>query len=312
MENKLLLSIIIPVYNVEKYLEKCISSLYSQNVARSLYEVIAVEDCSTDQSLNLLIKLAEKYHGLKIIQQKENQKQGSARNVGLLKATGEYVWFVDSDDYIEENCLVEIFDTLNRYKDVEAIHFDYKEFNGKKEIPYRVNYELDVKTGSEFLQDENDLWWQKGIEVWRRVHKRKFLLDNKLLFVENLMFEDADYSLLMMDKIKQIKHIDISPYIYRNNPASITKRKVNENHFYFWINLCLRLVNNKKLIKDEYIKKITDELVNYQLSLSLSAFWELSILQKYKAIKLCENIDVSPLSESMLSRRWKITKRIVF
>ena len=98
----MILSIIIPVYNVEKYVEKCIRSCENQDIPKENYEVIVVNDGSPDGSLAIVERLANEFSNIKVINQ-ENKGLSMARNTGLEAAKGEYVWFVDSDDWIEEN-----------------------------------------------------------------------------------------------------------------------------------------------------------------------------------------------------------------
>ena len=98
------LSIIIPVYNVEQYLKTCLDSVLHQNIAISEYEVIVVNDSSPDGSLAIAEEYARKNSNIKIVT-RPNGGLSAARNTGLEHALGEYVWFVDSDDWIEENCL---------------------------------------------------------------------------------------------------------------------------------------------------------------------------------------------------------------
>jgi glycosyltransferase involved in cell wall biosynthesis len=99
------LSFVIPAYNVEKFIGRCLNSIYSQSVDENRYEVIVVDDGSTDNTLNILKKLTERHKNLRVFSQ-ENQGVSIARNRGLEMAVGKYVWFVDADDYIMPNAFV--------------------------------------------------------------------------------------------------------------------------------------------------------------------------------------------------------------
>ncbi len=113
MDNGKLLSIIIPVYNTEKYIKQCLDSIFLQQVSRDLFEVICVDDCSTDNSYNILKEYSAKFDNLKILQTEVGGEGPSkVRNLGLNNATGKYVWCIDSDDYIKDNCLPLIFEIL--------------------------------------------------------------------------------------------------------------------------------------------------------------------------------------------------------
>ena len=98
------LSIIIPAYNVDQYLDRCIESCESQDIHQNDYEIIIVNDGSCDKSLNIANALANKYSNVNVISQ-ENQGLSIARNTGMTLAKGNYIWFVDSDDYIVKNCV---------------------------------------------------------------------------------------------------------------------------------------------------------------------------------------------------------------
>ena len=98
------LSIIIPVYNGEEYIDRCLQSCLRQDIPADSYEIVVVDDGSTDSSNVILSRYAMEHANVVVLTQ-SNKKQGAARNYGLSKAQGEYIWFVDSDDWIEANCL---------------------------------------------------------------------------------------------------------------------------------------------------------------------------------------------------------------
>ncbi|MDR1698369.1 MAG: glycosyltransferase [Prevotellaceae bacterium] len=181
-------SIIIPVYNVEKYLEQCLNSVLNQTFTD--YEVICVNDGSTDESLTILRRYEKRYQHLKVIDTK-NGGTASARNIGLENATGEYIWFVDSDDWVEKNSL-QIFDAQLRNKQLDVLCF-----NGK------LIYEEDKRTEFDEIQQEN---FTSGWEYYNkyaiqgqkfhfvcvvlRVFRREFLMGHNLFFDKNVSFED--------------------------------------------------------------------------------------------------------------------------
>ena len=116
----MMLSIIIPVYNVERYVEKCIRSCEMQDVTD--FELVVVNDGSTDNSLSIVEQVSKEYENIAIITQK-NQGLSAARNAGLQVARGEYVWFVDSDDWIEPNCLGRITKKLKDGLDILQLQY---------------------------------------------------------------------------------------------------------------------------------------------------------------------------------------------
>ena len=110
----MLLSLILPTYNVEAYLGKCIEGCLNQNLPKSEYEIIIVIDGSPDHSIDVARRYQRSNDNIKIIT-RENGGLSAARNTGLKAANGEYVWFVDSDDSITENCLKEIYEEMVQY-----------------------------------------------------------------------------------------------------------------------------------------------------------------------------------------------------
>ena len=142
------LSFIVPVFGVEKYIEECIRSLYHQDIPKEEYEVICVDDCSPDNSAVIIERLQSEYPTLKLLRHTENKRQGGARNTGLREAQGRYVWFIDSDDYIQPNCLKALLNQAESEQlDVLQIYYAY---NGKIRTDM---IEYGPCTGSQYVFD---------------------------------------------------------------------------------------------------------------------------------------------------------------
>ena len=118
------LSFIVPFYNVELYIEECIRSLYAQDIPWEEYEVICVDDCSPDGSRTIVERLQKEYPTLKLLTTPENLRQGGARNMALDVARGKYIWFIDSDDYIAENCLGTMLNQAEE-ENLDILDFDF-------------------------------------------------------------------------------------------------------------------------------------------------------------------------------------------
>ena len=117
------LSIILPVYNVEKFLPACLDSIYNQDIAEDEFEIIAVIDGSPDNSKAVLFDYSKAHKNIKVIEQ-ENSGVSVARNNGLIHATGKYVWFIDPDDLIVKNCFKKIYESLEEYN-ADVFELDY-------------------------------------------------------------------------------------------------------------------------------------------------------------------------------------------
>ena len=124
------LSIIVPFYGVEKYIEECIRSLYDQDIPMEEYEVICVDDCSPDGSRAIVERLQKEYPTLRLLTHTENKRQGGARNTALKEARGEYVWFVDGDDTIQSNCLGRLIKTASD-NHLDVLRFYFSHTDGK-------------------------------------------------------------------------------------------------------------------------------------------------------------------------------------
>ena len=159
------LSIIIPVYNTGGYLSRCLDSCLNQDIPSNEYEIIAVDDGSTDNSLDLLKKYAGAYSNIKVLHQ-SNKRQGAARNKGLSVAQGEYIWFVDSDDWIVENCLAKVCEIC---QGVDILETD-------RSYVYYDNSDPYLNIGK----------WT-GVQGY--IFNRNFLCTNNLIFKEKIFFE---------------------------------------------------------------------------------------------------------------------------
>lgn len=218
--NNILLSFVVPFYNVDKYIEKCIHSLYCQDIPTDRYEVILINDCSPDRSRDLVLELKKKYPSLLLLEHSNNKNHGGARNTGTQNASGKYIWYVDSDDFIKPNVVGTLLDIAIE-NELDVLHFDYTRiFNDNSVQEYPENSRTGVLDGITFFFTNNEMWWKRNVEVWRRLHKRNFLVENCLKFIENTYYEDVIFSIEVFSKAKRVMHIPESPYFYRYNPES--------------------------------------------------------------------------------------------
>ncbi|OOM79948.1 glycosyltransferase [Clostridium sp. BL-8] len=208
-------SIIVPVYNSRKYLRRCLDSIVSQSLEE--IEIILINDFSTDESIGILKEYKQKYRSkIIIIDLKENKKPGGARNEGMKIAKGEYIGFVDSDDYVEK----EMYEEL--YKLAKQGNYDM------------VDCGFDNKSaGKMALSTVKEVWGELNTEkrrhliaypgfVWSKIFKRSILIDNNIRFREKITFEDVDFLPIVMLYLKNVYASDLVLYYYTNNSKSIT------------------------------------------------------------------------------------------
>ena len=193
-------SVIVPIYNVEKYLEKCINSLLSQTLED--IQIILVNDGSKDNSGNIA-KECEKNNKNRIIYvEKENGGLSDARNYGLKYATGDFIAFLDSDDYIEKNAYEEMYN-----KAIEE-NADYVECDFIWEFPnkIRVDKQYPYKNKKEMLSFVR-------VVAWNKLIKRQLITDNNLEFPKGLRYEDVEFTYKLIPFVNKFAYVD-KPFIH--------------------------------------------------------------------------------------------------
>ncbi len=226
-------SVIMPVYNVEAYLAECLDSVLHQTFQD--IEIICIDDASTDHSMDILREFAHKDARITLLQNDSNQRQAYARNKGMDRACGEYVLFVDSDDYIEKDLVAK---GLAVADGVDMVCFDYKKVDsvwfGKDEHLFLVD-EGKHSAHDYFRQsvDRNSIVYSPCTKLYRR----SFLLRENIRFMDGLLYEDVVFDFLCMMNAKEIYCITDKLYEYRiRKNSSMTKGIDGKNvSAYFYI-----------------------------------------------------------------------------
>lgn len=228
------LSIIVPMYKVEPYIEECIRSLYRQDIPMTDYEVICIDDCSPDQSAQIVEQLQSEYATLQHIRHERNKKLGGARNTGLKAAKGQYAMFVDSDDMLKPNCLKQLVSEMDAQHD-DFIHFNYRKFFANGTIGEEPHFGIEpTQTTGADMFFSSKLRWQEQISACRKIYRTEFLRSNKLYFVEDTMYEDNDFSMRVAAAAQRCRHLEIAPYLYRQVPTSTTHDAVSVARLQYW------------------------------------------------------------------------------
>lgn len=216
------LSIIIPVYNVEKYVGRCLESCLEQDLPKDEYEIIVVNDGTKDNSVQVIEKYITPENNVTLIH-RENGGLSAARNTGLKYAQGEYVWFVDSDDWIEKNALAKLlFELDNNKLDVLCINrFQYYTDGTKKSR--NINYVPGkIMRGRDFISI-------KGISpgAWCALYRKSFLMKYRLYFKEGILHEDQEFTPRVFYLANRISFIDFCAYFYFQRDGSIMRSSQN-------------------------------------------------------------------------------------
>ncbi len=295
MEKKKI-SIIVPIYNVEKYLKKCVESILNQTYKN--IEVILINDGSTDNANEICLELEKNDQRVKYISTK-NKGVCHARNEGLLIATGEYITFVDADDYIEPNMYEEMIKDIEKNNaDIGICGYDTGDTTKEKTLEKKI---FDREEAIKNLFNDNSY---RGF-LWNKVYKKEVLYDeekNIKLFDERLkILEDLVYNYDIFNKINKVIYNHKKFYHYIQRESSVLNTKFSKARLTTLIALDILI----EKIQDEYIK---NELkIHYLRSASHSLYYlkkdkknNLDIIKKlrkakkkYKTDIICnKNIDI--------------------
>lgn len=240
MKSDLKISVIIPVYNSEQYIKKCIESILKQTYTN--YEIIIINDGSKDKSKEVIEEL-KKENSDKIIHiEQKNMGVAKTRNKGIKKSTGDYIAFIDNDDFIDED----YFEKLIEGSD-----------NGKNDIVL-CGYRRPDENGRiiKSLEANNSDWTKFLITApWAKIYKKKFLIDNDLEFLDNNIGEDVYLNLqayLLTDKLKSIDYIGYNWFFNTKSVSNSSQKdfdKINVNKL---LNESINSLIKRNLIKDNY------------------------------------------------------------
>lgn len=248
-----LLTIVVPVYNTEKYLDKCLSSLVVPNYMDQL-EVIVVIDGSPDDSINVARKYEEKYPNSFIVIDKENGGHGSCCNVGLKEATGKYIRFLDSDDWFDSTSLVAFLQKISGV-DVDIVQSNYATYYEKRDLYVRSNF-YQAYAGKVWEADNFDYsQFVRFITLSTSTFSVKCLRDSHIIFTEKAQFDDTILyiqPLCMAKKIYFLNEIVYYYYIGREGQSvgTITDKKLQYRYFEFQ-----KLCNEYLKVRDSISEK---------------------------------------------------------
>ena len=283
--NNILISIIVPVYNTEKWIGECLFSILSQSIIE--IEIICINDGSIDKSKKILKKFAFLDCRIIIINQK-NKGLAATRNVGLNFALGKYILFLDSDDMFQNGTLNELINIINKKK-VEVIYFDAyllfmpgMPYNKNKANYYRRKKSYGYLSGKDLFSNII-LKESFSDSACLMMINRMWLNENKIKFIEGIIYEDSIFSIQVLMKAAHTFHINKKYYIYRIRSNSIMSSDLKP------INLYSRLIGYK-----EFIKIYENE--------KLSKYQQKALL---KYIKMIER-NIKKFKQKVKKNEWKI------
>ena len=258
------LSIVIPVYNTEMFIRRCLNSIVDQSISPDNLEVIIVNDGTKDNSVNIINEFCNLYPNFQLINQ-SNSGLGAARNAGLKKATGDYVWFIDSDDFISNDSIKNILHEVDIYKpDILTLDFTCADENGVAidwiEFKFVPRGGIGI-TGAYFF-NQNYKWSYS----WMYIMKVSLLKANNLYFQPRINMQDAELMPQVLFHAKTVNISNISAYIYVKRTESFMNNVnplVRERYFDSVLEVHSRLTSflnsvpdSGFLMKEGLVKKI--------------------------------------------------------
>lgn len=265
------LSIIVPVYNVEKYIRPCIESLFKQGLDDADFEVIIVNDGSTDKSMELIADIIEAHNNIAVINQ-DNLSLSVARDNGIAAAKGEYVIMPDSDDLLIENTLPILLEIALETK-ADIVEANYLTMNDD-EIDRLSNIKIEQPsivtrsmTGLELLKE------LKACYVWNKLFKRSFLLNNHLSFIPGINFQDIPFTHKSYLKARRCVKVNLHLNIYRRGHSSSSDPNsfnLKKGH-----NLCTAIAATWDLKKEFMIPDVRETINKSILALYYNLIYRL-------------------------------------
>lgn len=303
--NNIKISVIVPVYNTEKYLKRCLDSILSQSFQD--VEIILVNDCSSDNSLSIIKDYMRKDKRIVLINKEKNEGISIARNLGIKKAKGEYILQIDSDDWIEKDYFSEIYQYAKKKKADIVITDFYKDFDNGK-ILYIKDQEEDIEKKDILL----NIFWMKGFpNIWNKLVKREIYIKNKILFPEKIiMGEDLNVIIKLIYFSKNIVKYNKAFVHYIQSPESavrIKNKKLNRlKDIYFVLKDLEKFFSVQKIdlsLAELKINHLSMWLLRSNYNLKDSDY--LNILNEY--IKTFKNTNL----DNIIIKKFKIIGKIL-
>ena len=259
-------SVIVPVYNVYEYLDKCLNSLVNQTLKD--IEIIVVNDGSPDNSEEIITKYQKKYPKKIKAYKKENGGLSDARNYGIKKATGEYIGFVDSDDYVDTQMYEKMYNKAQKDK-LDIVLCDTINL-------YEDGQEIIIKSNLNYTDDIVKNYLLSPPMAWLRLYKKE--LFNDLEFKKGIYYEDLELTPRMVKYTKKIGFLDEALYYYLQRSGSIMKQKEFNNKL---LDIFSVLSSNKEILGKEYPNEIAYMYITHLLRTATLRFLEYKNTKEY-------------------------------
>ena len=297
MRNNFFCTIIIPVYQVEQYIQKCLLSVVSQSYTKGI-ECILVNDCTKDESINIAQKLIDESRGnikFRIINREENGGLSAARNTGILEAKGDYLYFLDSDDYITPDCIKVLAETAQKFPKAQIVQagaqatsegFEYLSMKSKKLKEYSED--------ATYIK-RNMLMAYYPPTAWNKLVNREWVLANNLFFKEGLLHEDDYWNFFAAKHVTAYAICKQDTYLYNIRPGSITQAPNERN------------IKSRLISAFDFMNNIDDFCKKEQLAVIYKL-----LIADFRKISLSDSMAYLPLFYSLSSMCGIVGKIAIF
>lgn len=269
------ISIIIPVYNVVDYIDECVESILSQEYTD--YEIILVNDGSTDGSGDICDRYSNEYNFITTHHQK-NQGVSCARNQGIRLSTGEYILFVDSDDYISSGSLEKIIYVLDEVPTIDLVFLETtKVFPNGKSVSLNVNIEktrIFKRSRAEVLNYLASLSKFSGSACDKLVN-RSLIIENDIYFVPEMISEDIEWTLKLLGIARTFNYCEYDYYRYRQSRKNSTTNYISKVHVDCLIKIIKCWTTHKAAEDEDVFQNFINEAMAYEYMIVLKTSWKL-------------------------------------
>ena len=222
------LTYIIPAFNSANYISNCLDSIYSLPLGDDELEVIVVDDCSTDNTLQVIKEYASKHTNMVVLHQGVNRRQGAARNKGIDVAKGDYIAFCDADDHIVADGVMNALNAVSQSAvDICYFDFEYEQPRGEWHLFKMPKETRNAIMGSaEYMENYYTCWYNAP---WRCLYRRDFLQSIGIRFVEGVRWEDCDWTVKVYYRSKDVQFVDGVGYRYLQNGTNTCSQSQTPN-----------------------------------------------------------------------------------
>ena len=257
------ISVIIPIYNMQDYLNDCLNSVIASSYKN--IEILCVNDCSTDKSIDILQEYQKKDERIRIITHEQNKGLGGARNSGIEAATGEYIVFVDSDDVISDNMIEELYDYINQTQ-ADLVFCDIMLLDDRSLKPYKPVHDLKYVRDKILEPQKNfapfvNIW----PSAWNKIWKKSII--EYIRFPENIYYEDHLFYYKYLFKCNKVAYLDKPLYFYRHERTNSIMKEVSPRIFEIF-----EIIKNLEVLFKNHFNK--EEYEAYIIKITIRLLWE--------------------------------------